>query len=149
MLVTNTYDDLGNLTSVKDGRGAVTAFRYDGQKRLTTWDPGKPAESWEKSVYNSMLLTDRITDNELPGTVEKHTGYFYDSFRRLEKIVYDGAPGVDASAHPDNQTRTYDLADRLRSVSYPNETGSVRNVGTVPDMLDRVKSTPTTWPETA
>lgn len=135
ILVSNVYDDAGNLTEVTDGKNQKTAFRYDLLKRKleTIWDFGQPLARTEKSFYNALYQTQR------DDAQSRSTAYLYDGHHRLSQVVY--LPDATLTSHHlDNQLREYDLADRLLSVTYPNEPQSIRSVVYGYDKLDRLTS---------
>jgi RHS repeat-associated protein len=135
ILVSNVYDDAGNLTEVADGKNQKTAFRYDllNRKVQTIWDIGQPLARTEKSFYNALYQTRR------DDAQSRSTAYLYDAHHRLSQVVYLPSATL-TSHHLDNQLREYDLADRLLSVTYPNEPQSIRSVVYAYDKLDRLTS---------
>lgn len=136
ILVRNQYDDAGNLVEVTDGKGQRTAFAYDGagRKLQTIWDRGTALEKVETKTYDALVQRTRVDQ------MNRVTLYDYDALQRLKSVVYSPASGQSTSYHLDNQTRTYDLADKLESVTYDNEPASLRNVATFYDKLDRITS---------
>ncbi|MCW1924481.1 DUF2380 domain-containing protein [Luteolibacter arcticus] len=144
MLVSNRYDDSGNLVQVKDGRGAVTQFRYDGKgrKRMTIWDPGTLAVKYEAWVYDALGLRiryDAIGNGPL-GTSGRKTVFGYDGHHLLRTVDYFVASGSDGSTHPDNRELGYDRLGKLLTVSYPDDptNGALRYVRQQYDNLDRL-----------
>jgi RHS repeat-associated protein len=134
ILVTNVYDDAGDLLEVTDGKGQKTAFTYDGfaRKTRTIWDPGTAVEKVESSEFNDLLLTRRSDAGE------RVTVYGYDAQYRLTDVVYAPAEGETTSTHVDNRHYAYDLADKVLGVSYPNDPGSIRETACTYDKLDRL-----------
>jgi len=138
IVVSSTYDDAGNLVELKDGKGQKTGFTYDGKQRKTRtiWDPGAGAlERVELQQFDSVQVKERLDASA------RRTVYLYDSLNRLTGIVYGAETGQQLSAELDNENRSYDLAGRLLSVTYPNEPCSLREVWTTYDFLDRVLTT--------
>ncbi len=129
ILVSNLYDDLGDLIEVADGKNQRTGFTYDGQKRKTRtiWDPGTAVERIELSEYNALLQTARVDPKG------QRTELGYDARQRNTTVSYISRP-------QDNRLNSYDLAGKLLSVSYPNDPSSLREVTQTYDMLDRLTS---------
>ncbi len=132
IVVTNAYDDSGNLITVTDGNGRQTSFTFDGLGRntLKIWDPGTGVTKTEKSVYDALLQTESINPKG------EKTTYQYDDLYRMT-----GVTCIDRI--PDNQIRGYDLVGNLTSVTYPNETSNnqtIRGVTTTYDKLNRAKT---------
>jgi RHS repeat-associated protein len=124
IMVTNLYDDSGNLIEVTDGKGQKTAFTYDGlgRKTRTIWDPGSSSQRTETNAYNTLVLTSRT-----------------DGMGRVTSYVYDGQyRPVSVAAGGDSHTRSYDVGDRLLSVSYSSD--ALRNTSATYDALDRITS---------
>ncbi len=129
-LTSYLHDDSGNVIEVTDGEGHQTAFTFDGFNRKTgiIWDPGKTLQRTETFAFNALVQTSR-TDGR-----NRLTSYLYDDLYRLEDVTYPGA------SNPDNRHFTYDKAGKLLTVTYPNDPGSIRNVTSVHDKLDRITS---------
>ena len=112
IVVSNEYDDSGNLVKVTDGESRVTGFRWDGMSRKTRtiWDENVPAvRKTETLAFDGIVLLNR-TDPK-----GQLTSYQYDALHRLEDITYTGRA-------TDNRHYAYDLVGNLLGVSYPNET---------------------------
>jgi RHS repeat-associated protein len=83
-----TYDQSGNLVSIKDAKGAITTYKYDDLNRLilTTYPDGK----------NQSLTYDNV-GNIL--TVKSQNGstvsYSYDALNRLVNVSYPGGSTVN------------------------------------------------------
>lgn len=135
LLVSNEYDDAGNLVCVTDGRGCRTGFIYDGlaRKTRTLWDPGTVNERAEISAYDGLVQV-RRTDG-----MGRITAYGYDALHRLKEVIYNPGSG-GTSTHLDNQLRSYDETDSLLSVTYPNDPGSLRETASTYDKLKRLTS---------
>lgn len=133
-LVSNVFDDSGNIVEVTDGIGNKTAYTFDGFSRKTSiiWDPGKTAEKSETFEFNAIVQTSRVDGKA------HRTNYSYDSLHRITNIIY--RPNTSGTSHVDNRLTSYDKASRVLSVTYPNDAGSVREVTTAYDKLDRVTS---------
>ncbi|WP_018970347.1 Calx-beta domain-containing protein [Rubritalea marina] len=130
IVVTNAYDDAGNLTRVTDGAGHSTGFTYDGfgRKLETIWDIGTAVQKKETSIYNGILLTQTIDPKQ------QAISYQYDDLHRLENVVHTGRSADDR--HMD-----YDLVGNLEEVSCPNETAenqTIRGVIQDYDELNRL-----------
>jgi len=134
ILVMTEYDDMGNVTLVIDGTNVRTAFTYDGfgRKTRTIWDPGSAIQKTETSTYNALVQTGRIDG------MGRETSYVYDARHRVTDVIH--APVSGASTHLDNTHTTYDLAGKILTVTYPNETRSLREVTYFYDKLDRLGS---------
>ena len=114
IVVSNEYDDSGNLVKVTDGESRVTGFRWDGMSRKTRtiWDENVPAvKKTETSAFDGIVLLNR-TDPK-----GQLTSYQYDALHRLEDITYTGRA-------IDNRHNSYDIVGNLLGVSYPNETAA-------------------------
>ncbi len=129
IVVSNEYDDAGNLVKVTDGEGHVTGFRYDGlsRKTRTIWDEGSTpnVERVEQVTFDGVVQLTR-TDS-----LSRVTTYQYDGLNRLENVLYTGAA-------TDNRHYDYDLVGNLLAVTYPNDAGSVRESGQLFDKLNRL-----------
>jgi len=57
-----TYDNIGNVTSVADGKGNVTQYAYDGLKRkiMSKYAVGQSVERTEHFGYNAMYLISKV-----------------------------------------------------------------------------------------
>ncbi len=133
-LVSNLMDDAGNTIEVTDGAGNKTAFTFDGfkRKKSTIWDPEKTAQRTETFEYNALVQTSRVDGKG------HRTNYSYDSLYRLTDVIYRA--DTSGTSHVDNRQLAYDKASRVLSVSYPNDSGSIRNVASTFDKLDRLTS---------
>ncbi|MFZ9936932.1 MAG: hypothetical protein ACO3JG_07700, partial [Luteolibacter sp.] len=131
IVVSNQYDDAGNLVKVTDGEGHITGFRWDGMSRKTRtlWDEGSAVQRTEQASYDGLVqLTRTDPKNQL-------TTYQYDALNRLENTLYTGAA-------TDNRHYEYDLVGNLLAVTYPNETAArqiLRGANQVFDKLNRLK----------
>jgi RHS repeat-associated protein len=132
IVVSNQYDDSGNLIKVTDGEGRVTGFRWDGMSRKTRtlWDEGTAVQRTEQTTFDGLVqLTRTDPKNQI-------TTYEYDALHRLENILYTGAA-------TDNRHFDYDLVGNLLEVSYPNESALrkiLRGSTQVFDKLNRLTS---------
>jgi RHS repeat-associated protein len=89
---TNTYDENGNLKSVKDPLGKTVNFTYDSADRLTV---------------------ERLSPSNLNIRIE----YGYDkNSNRTSMIMFNPATGINNATY----TFKYDRADRLEKVIYPD-----------------------------
>jgi RHS repeat-associated protein len=127
IVVTNEYDDAGNLTQVTDGKNQKTAFRYDGlaRKTRTIWDAGAPLERTEQFEFDGVVQAARV---DAKG---QRTEYGYDGLHRNITVTYP-------SRTADNRAHDFDLAGNLLSVTYPNETQ--RAASQTYDALNRVRT---------
>jgi YD repeat-containing protein len=135
IVVSNQYDDAGNLVKVTDGEGHITGFRWDGMSRKTRtlWDEGSAVQRTEQASYDGVVQLTRVRNPGLPE--EQTTTYQYDALNRLENILYTGAA-------TDNRHYEHDLVGNLLQVSYPNETAArkiLRGSSQVFDKLNRLK----------
>ncbi len=129
-LVSYLQDDSGNIIEVTDGGGHQTAFTFDGfnRKTGTIWDPSKTLQRTEIFAFNALVQTSRVDGKG------RQTNYGYDGLYRLVDVTYPG------TSNPDNRHVSYDKAGKVLSVTYPNDSGSIRNVASVFDKLDRLTS---------
>jgi RHS repeat-associated protein len=127
IVVSNTYDDAGNLIQVVDGEGAVTGFRFDGLARSTQtiWDEGADLERRKTLVYDALVLTSRTNEKS------QVTNYLYDDLHRLEDVSYVGRS-------VDNRHYTYDDNSNILTVTHPNESNTLRDTVSTYDALNRV-----------
>lgn len=132
-LVSYVHDDSGNIIEVTDGEGHQTAFTFDGfsRKTGTIWDPDKTEEQTESFEFDALVQTSRVDGKDY------RTDYAYDDLHRLEDVIYRAAAGT---THVDNRHLEYDKAGKVLSVTYPNDSGSIRNTAFVYDKLDRLTS---------
>lgn len=131
IVVSNQYDDAGNLTKVTDGEGHITGFRWDGMSRKTRtlWDEGSAVQRTEQATYDGLVQLTRIDPKN------QVTTYQYDALNRLENILYTGAT-------EDNRHYEHDLVGNLLAVTYSNETAArqiLRGSSQVFDKLNRLK----------
>ncbi len=127
IVVTNEYDDSGNLVKVIDGEGHLTGFRWDGlgRKTRTLWDEGSPVERTEQATFDGLVqLTRTDPKNQV-------TNYQYDALHRLENVLYTGAA-------TDNRHMDYDLVGNLLEVTYPNETPARQTLREATQVFDKL-----------
>jgi RHS repeat-associated protein len=132
IVVSNEYDDSGNLVKVTDGEGRITGFRWDGMSRKirTLWDEGTAVQRTEQATFDGLV---KLTRTDPKSQV---TSYQYDALHRLENILYTGAA-------TDNRHFDYDLVGNLTGVTYPNETSPrqiLRGASQQFDKLNRLVS---------
>jgi RHS repeat-associated protein len=134
ILVSYVHDDSGNIIEVTDGEQHRTAFNFDGfsRKTGTVWDPGKTLERTETAEYDALLQIARVDGKG------HRTEYEYDGLHRLSDVIY--RPDSVGTTDPDNRHLDYDKAGKVLAVTYPNDPGSIREVGSVFDKLDRLVS---------
>ena len=126
IVVQNSYDASGNLIQVIDGLGQVTRFTFDGLKRSTstTWDYGSARAKTLSTEYDAAVKTATVDSRGW------RTEFAYDERFRLTAST--------CTNHPDdNETLTYDLADRLLAINR-NGSGDLRNVAYQYDAADHV-----------
>lgn len=135
---TKTYTSNGQVASIADGNGNVTAYAYDGFDRIwrtcfqattSTACAGSPSD-YEQGTYdaNSNLRYRRLRDNT---TIE----YQYDNLNRLTKEIlpngglttdygYNLVGNVVSVSRSDGltQSATYDALGRIISDNQPNGT---------------------------
>ncbi|MFT4176593.1 MAG: RHS repeat-associated core domain-containing protein, partial [Luteolibacter sp.] len=124
------YDDAGNLATVDDAQGRITAFYYDGlgRKTHTLWDAGSTSSRIEQATYDGVV---QLTRTDPKGQL---TTYQYDALNRPAAVLY-----TDRTA--DNRQLAYDKVGNLLSVTYPNETiprKVLRGATQVYDKLNRL-----------
>ncbi len=142
-----TYDLMGNLTSVTDTQGRTECMTYDIAGRLTsytsnggntiTYDYDKLDSLVEKAytdaqgeesgapvAYAYDALGERVALYDSTGD----TRYTYDSLGRITSVTTYRAPGEEEGsfsyekAQGDRVTYTYDGADNLTAITYPDGT---------------------------
>lgn len=121
--VTKTYDDNGNLASVKDARNNLTTYEYDVENRRTKitradtttllegYDPeGNLTSQTDGRVKATTYAYDAL--DQLQSTTDplsRTTGLSYDAVGNLRTIT----DGLSRTA-----TYSYDPADRLSGINY-------------------------------
>lgn len=142
-----TYDLMGNLTSVTDAQGRTERMTYDIAGRLTsytsnggntvTYDYDKLDSLVEKAytdaqgeesgapvAYAYDALGERVALHDSTGD----TRYTYDSLGRITSVTAYRTPGEEEGsfshekAQGDTVTYTYDGADNLAAITYPDGT---------------------------
>ena len=148
----------GELREVKDWRGRLTRYRYDGSGRLI--QTGRPNGSREERSYDAAGRLTRLTDqNRLGGeatgirytyspagllTGEEEKQYTYDLFKRLihgslggrvTRYTYDLSGNItEVEGEGPPQTLQYSADNRLKSVGgYPAELDASGNLVYVTD----------------
>ena len=113
-----TYDDNGNILSVRDDDGDVTTYTYDAQNQLTRENnqAGNFTHTWEYDTAGNILSRSEYdyTTGEL-GTATNTVTYGYDDSNWGDLLTsYDGdAITYDAIGNP-----TYSLVDGCYDVYY-------------------------------
>ncbi|QQR75325.1 MAG: RHS repeat protein [Holophagales bacterium] len=132
---TLTYDANGNRRSVRDSDGQVTSYAYDALNRLVSQTGAGGVTTSE--YFKSSLLKTRTYPNGASAT------HGYDAANRLTRLdnrqnsalVASWAYAYDANGNrteqvetnggaPETTSYTYDAADRLIEVAYPEKTVS-------------------------
>ncbi|MEV6583754.1 RHS repeat-associated core domain-containing protein [Streptomyces sp. NPDC051582] len=98
-----TYGPQGELRSAFDGNGNSLSFDIDSNRRLTTAYDGRRA--WTQYTYNSASLLEKIKTTE-----GRETSFGYDANGSQTSITLPGGQ---------RETRTFDLAGRVRTVTDP------------------------------
>jgi YD repeat-containing protein len=80
LVITRTYDAVGNLRTVTDGNRHKTEFRYDGFNRLV--ETKDPAGQIVTNVYDGTTRTSR------KDSLQRQTTYVYDNRDRLIHVQY-------------------------------------------------------------
>ena len=126
IVVQNNYDASGNLIQVTDGLGQVTRFTFDGLKRpiSTTWDYGSARAKTLSTEYDAAVKTATVDSRNW------RTEFSYDERFRL-------TASSCTNRTDDNETLTYDLADRLLAINRSGS-GDLRNVAYQYDAADHV-----------
>ncbi len=129
-----TYDTTGNLTSRTDPRGNTTTMTYDAARRLVTTTASAP--------FNTGTLLVRTTNTyDADGRVTAVTRS-NGATSQVSSTSYTRTGQVQAVTDPNgNQTRsTYDLNDRLVSVTQPVAMSITRMTRLSYDALGRLAS---------
>ena len=159
----NTYDDNGNLASSENANLHTTTFVYDAEDRLI--ETHRPDATVVATGYNDIGQVETQTDGNA-----HVTGYGYDDLGRLATVTdalsnvtsyrYDPAgnlvaveqPGGDCDASPATGcvTRSYDLANQLKTVTYsdgvtPNVTDTVYDDNGRRTQVDYGSADSVTW----
>ncbi|MBZ2190602.1 hypothetical protein K8B33_15985, partial [Alcanivorax sp. JB21] len=130
--VSYSYDDNGNRTRLLSSAGHVTQYRYDRRNRLSS------VATQDGETRYSYRRTDQLS-----GIAYPHGGvsdYHYDTGHRLTSLVHRHHGGevarygyqYDGNGNRTQQTEhngfgeeittyTYDAADRLQAVHYPDK----------------------------
>ena len=148
IIVRNTYDPVGNLVQVRDGKDQVTRFEYDGlnRKTKTVYDPTHTYAVTENNVtvdllepqsdaveelhYDAVVMTHRIDPDD------RQTNYAYTERFWLKQIQYDDTTAAGSVSDAYNQVRAYDAKGNLTGVTHANTPEA--DVSYVYDELDRV-----------
>ena len=105
--ISYTYDPVGDLLTLTDGRGKKTTWTYDAEGRVVTKKyEGQTFENLRYAYNANRLLTSRKFYSS--ATAFRETLYLYDANGNLTNINYP-TPTIDI-------TFTYDDANRLISV---------------------------------
>jgi RHS repeat-associated protein len=141
-ITTNTYDEMGRVVMVQDGRGNKTHNVYDEVGRLrTVTDDLDGVTSYEYDANNNKT--------EMVDALGRHTFYTYDAANRLTKIKYHDTTEINYTYNFRDQkltekdqsgritTYTYDLAGQLVKIKYFDNTEVIHDY----DAIGRKKST--------
>lgn len=127
------YDLVGNLRKQADAKGQILEFNYDQLNRLTE----KFANSQTLATY---FYDDSAKDN-CQGRLSKitdpsgSTEFFYDKLGREIKSI----KSIDAT--PYTIERTYDTANRLATLKYPDGEAVTYTYDTNSGLLEKVQGT--------
>jgi YD repeat-containing protein len=116
-----SYDGVGNLESQTDSNGAITTLQYDELNRLTnkTYSDGTPSVTYvyDEGVNGKGHRTSMV---DAAGTVT----WSYDGRGRLLSESRQFSGSYAGLANPTGSTYdlsyTYDAADRVRTMTYPD-----------------------------
>ena len=134
--VRTTYDANGNRTRLEDPDGQLTQYSYDALNRVSSvLVPGSGATTYEyfansrlrqvnypngtsaSYTYDSANRTKRIENRHNTTALVSSFEYDYDTNgNRISQVETRGGQA------PETTTYTYDLADRLYTVLYPEKT---------------------------
>lgn len=128
-----TYDALGRLSTMTDGRGKVTSYTYDKLDRLKTVTNGPGTFTFTYDGNGN--LTQRAATGSGSGTAYGTTSYAYDKLNRRTSEVfpgggsnaytYDKASNLATLTDPSGTvTYTYDDIDRVSAIAAPNAAGT-------------------------
>jgi len=132
IVVTGSYDSVGNRTLVKDGLNQATTFEYDGLNRNTKVTDA--ASKYYTYEYNAINKTARVDSKS------QRTEYAYDGRNRLTTVSYKNSSGTTVNDGT-NATRSYgyDLSGNLLSITELAKSGKA-DVAYAYDALHRQTS---------
>ncbi|MCK9614270.1 MAG: hypothetical protein M0R48_02055 [Candidatus Omnitrophica bacterium] len=112
------YDILGNLTKQTDAKNQIITFAYDELNRLTkkTKDNGAGTVDEINYLYDDNLKENCIGRLSKVTDTSGSTEFFYDKLGREIKSI-KRVSGIEYQV-----SRTYDILDRLSSLTYPDNT---------------------------
>lgn len=121
VVLSYTYDDVGNVRSVTDTidgvLGATTAYEYDGLNRMSQITQSGNATSDKRIdfAYNELgqfVSIDRFSDLSAQNLVVS-TGYEYDEINRLLDLRHTNAAATDLAFYE----YEYDASSRIRKIA--------------------------------
>lgn len=121
-MVTYTYDDVGNLTTVVESDGRTTAYEYDGMGRVTRMEyPHGWVEEYEYDSIGQLLRVTDIDPTEKDMKQQKHV-YEYDV---CGNMTYEYMRGNGTGEATVENFYTYDALHRIVAVheNYGNDNG--------------------------
>jgi RHS repeat-associated protein len=126
----NGYDGNGNLTSITDPLARLTTQIYDSRNRLTeVRDPFNGSAAPTKYEYNGQDQLAKVIDPTNLATTYALNGYGETRSQvspdtGTTTLAYDPASNVSTKvdARGITATYTYDALNRVKQVSYPDET---------------------------
>ena len=143
-----TYDANGNRRTLQDPAGAITRYTYDALNRLTAVATGTgvaiydyyldsrrkkvsyPNASFETVTYDAAARVQSVENRQSATAVLSRFDYLYDkNGNRTQQVETRGNPAV-----AETTTYSYDAADRLTAVVYPEK----RTVYTLDGVGDRL-----------
>ena len=120
------YDANGNLTQQNDAKSQSITFGYDALNRLT----GKsymPSTSGANATYTYDLNANGKGQRTGMGNANLTVAWQYDTRGRMSQALYSGIAGLPSQSRQFDWT--YDSADRVKTITYP-QIGASRETAT-------------------
>ena len=115
--VTYTYDGVGNLTSVTESDGRTTTYSYDGMGRLVKMEyPHGWVEEYEYDAVGQLV---RVTDTDPSGKDMKQQKHVYE-YDACGNLIYEYMRGNGTGEATIENTYTYDALHRLTGAVDPD-----------------------------